>query len=103
MDKYIEAVVKADHAASARVEEAKKQQLLLRSQTEANRDEVYKRLMDEEQQVIAKHRQKVADNLQAQQEENQKRYEKSLISLEKIYNENCEQWVKTIVDACIHV
>ena len=103
MDKFIEAIVKADHAASERVDAARKQRLQLRSQTEANRDEVYKQLMDEEKQAIAKHQQLVAKRLQGQQEENQKRYEASLISLQKIYDENREQWVKSIVEACLHV
>ena len=53
MDKFIEAIVKADHAASERVDAARKQRLQLRSQTEANRDEVYKQLMDEEKQAIS--------------------------------------------------
>ena len=103
MDKFIEAIVKADHAASERVDAARKQRLQLRSQTEANRDEVDKQLMDEEKQAIAKHQQLVAKRLQDQQEENQKRYEASLISLQKIYDENREQWVKSIVEACLHV
>lgn len=103
MDKFIEAIVKADHAASARVDAAKKQRMELRNQTEANRDEVYKRLMDEEKQEIQKQQQIVDEKVNAQRYENQKRYEASLISLQKIYDENREQWVKSIVEACLHV
>lgn len=103
MDKFIEAIVKADHAASARVDAAKRQRMELHNQTEANRDEVYKRLMDEENQEIQKHQHLVNEKISAQRNENQKRYEASLISLQKIYDENREQWVKSIVEACLHV
>lgn len=103
MDKFIEAIVKADHAASARVDAAKKQRMELRNQTEANRDDVYKRLIDEEKKEIQKQQKIVNEKINAQRNENQKRYEASLISLQKIYDENREQWVKSIVDACLHV
>lgn len=103
MDKFIEAIVKADHAASARVDAARKQRMELRNQTEANRDEVYKKLMDEEKQEIQKQQQMVDEKVNIQKNENQKRYEASLISLQKIYDENREQWVKSIVEACLHV
>lgn len=103
MDKFIEAIVKADHAASARVDAAKKQRMELHNQTEANRDEVYKRLMDEEKQEIQKQQHLIEEKIIAQRNENEKRFEASLISLQKIYDENREQWVKSIVEACLHV
>ncbi len=102
MDKFIEAIVNADHAAGERVDALKKQRLQLQSQAEANRDEVYKKLMEEEKLEIEKQQAAIKQTIKEQLAENEQRYEQSVISLQKVYDENREQWIDTIVDACLH-
>lgn len=102
MDKFIEAIVIADREARERVEAAKNYRRELQNHASSSRNEIYGEFMNNEKNVIEERKSELANQMQTQINELHESCEASLISLQKLYEENKDQWVKTIVDRCLH-
>lgn len=102
MDKFIEAIVIADREARERVDAAQKYRRELQNHASSSRNEIYEEFMNNEKTVIEERKRELAQKMQTQITQMQESCEASLISLQKLYEENKDQWVKTIVDRCLH-
>lgn len=100
MDKIIHDIVSVDLECSQRVEEAKKKKQDVQSHMSAKKKEIYDSFVKEYQVKIDEHKKELEAQIQETKTKNEQEYKDSLQQLSRLYENNKDEWVSTIVSHC---
>ena len=103
MDKFIQEIVAVDRDCAKSVEDAKQKRKDVQANMNAKKKEIYDVFMHEQQAIIAEHKLKLQNEIEATKARNEKEFNDSLASLQNLYETKKDTWVETIVNRCIEI
>lgn len=101
MNTIIREIIGVDKAAQIRVDEAKAEREKAQNLMTAKREEIYAEFMRESQKEIDQKKAELLTVFETEKANSEKKYQTSLDALQKLFNERKDEWVKTIVEACL--
>lgn len=103
MDKFIQEIVAIDRDCAKSVEDAKQKKNDVQANMNEKKKAIYDTFMQEQQEIIAKHKAKLQAEIEATKARNEQEFKDSLASLQNLYETKKDTWVETIVNRCKEV
>lgn len=101
MDEIIKKLVEVDKECVAQVEAAKAKKLDAQTNMNDKKSEIYNEYLENQKEQVEKHKADLVSKNQNDANALNDNYEKTIKSMESLYEENKDTWVNQIVERCL--